>query len=80
MEYGIPVKEPLNGEGHIKAEIIPAGNYVSLIYTGVGYQGNKTRVEWIKANNIPIGRWGSEKGDNFAVRYEQILTDPQVDI
>lgn len=79
MEYGIPVKAALKGEGHIKAGVMPAGKYVSIIYSGGGYQGNKTLVEWIKKNNIPIDRWDSEKGDNFAARYEQFLTDPKVE-
>jgi effector-binding domain-containing protein len=79
MEYGIPVKEALPTEGDIVAGSLPAGRYVSIIYSGGGYQGNKTLVEWIKANNIPIDRWDSEKGDNFAARYEQYLTDPKLE-
>jgi effector-binding domain-containing protein len=79
MEYGIPVKEAQENEGRIKAAILPPGRYVSIIYTGGGYQGNKTLVEWIKKNDIPIDRWDSEKGDNFAARYEQYLTDPKVE-
>ena len=79
MEYGIPVKETQESAGRIKAAILPAGRYVSIIYTGGGYQGNKTLVEWIKINDIPIDRWDSEKGDNFAARYEQYLTDPKVE-
>jgi effector-binding domain-containing protein len=79
MEYGIPVREACEGDGRIKAAVIPAGRYVSIIYSGGGYQGNKTLVEWIKKNDIPIDRWDSEKGDNFAVRYEQYLTDPKVE-
>ena len=42
MEYGIPVKEAQASEGRVKAAILPAGRYVSIIYTGGGYQGNKT--------------------------------------
>lgn len=79
MEYCIPVHETREGEGRIKPAILPAGDYVSIIYTGGGYQGNKTLVEWIKTNNIPVDRWDSEKGDNFAGRYEQYLTDPKVE-
>lgn len=79
MEYGIPVKEACESEGRIQAGIVPAGRYVSIIYSGGGYQGNKTLVEWIKKNDIPIDRWDSEKGDNFAARYEQFLTDPKVE-
>src|ERR1700690_4186729 len=48
IEYGIPVKEARESEGRVKAAILPAGRYVSIIYTGGGYQGNKTLVEWIK--------------------------------
>ncbi|HEX2619923.1 MAG TPA: GyrI-like domain-containing protein [Phototrophicaceae bacterium] len=80
MEYGIPVKQALVSEGCIKAATIPAGRYVSIIYSGGGYQGNKTLVEWIKKNDIPIDRWDSEKGDNFASRYEQFLTDSKLSI
>ena len=79
MEYGIPVKEARETVGRIKAATLPAGRYVSIIYTGGGNQGNKTLVEWIKKNDIPIDRWDSEKGDNFAARYEQYLTDPKVE-
>jgi len=79
MEYCIPVKEVLATEGRIKAGVLPAGRYVSIIYSGGGYQGNKTLVEWIKKNAIPIDRWDSEKGDNFAARYEQYLTDRKVE-
>lgn len=79
MEYGIPVKSPLSGTDTIKAGVLPAGKYVSHIYTGGGYQGNKVLVEWIKENNIPVDRWDSPEGDNFACRYEQYLTDPKIE-
>lgn len=79
VEYGIPVTEAVEGEGRIKAGVLPAGRYVSIIYTGGGYQGNKTLIEWIRKNNLPIDRWDGEKGDNFAGRYEQYLTDPRIE-
>jgi effector-binding domain-containing protein len=79
MEYGIPVKSPLVGNGSVKAGTLPAGRYVSHIYTGGGYQGNKVLVEWIKENNIPVDRWDTADGDNFAARYEQYLTDPKIE-
>lgn len=79
MEYGIPVSVALEDDGAIKATTLPAGRYVSLIYTGGGYQGNKTLVEWVKKNAIPVDRWDSEKGDTFAARYEQFLTNPKLE-
>jgi effector-binding domain-containing protein len=79
MEYAIPVANPLEGTEIIKPSSLPAGRYVSLIYTGGGFQGNKTLVEYNNANKLPIDRWDSEKGDNFAGRYEQFLTDPKIE-
>lgn len=79
MEYGIPVQNPHAGTGNIKAASLPAGRYVSHIYTGGGYQGNKVLIEWIKTKNIPVDRWDSAAGDNFASRYEQFLTDPKIE-
>jgi effector-binding domain-containing protein len=79
MEFGIPVKSPLEGTETIKAGTLPAGRYVSLIYTGGGMQGNKTLVEWVREHNLPVDRWDSEKGDHFRARYEQYLTDPKIE-
>jgi hypothetical protein len=79
MEYCIPVKSPLAGTDTIKAGILPAGRYVSLVYTGGGLQGNIALSLWIKENNIPIDSWDSQQGEHFAARYEQFLTDPKIE-
>src|SRR5215213_4104320 len=60
MEYCIPVASPLKGTDTIKVGSLPAGRYVSLVYTGGGYQGNKTLVEWNRDHNVPIDRWDNE--------------------
>lgn len=79
MEYGIPVDAPLPDEGQVRAGIIPAGRYISLIYAGSGLQGNKALLGYIQENNIPADRWESDKGDVFASRFEAYLTDPKVE-
>jgi hypothetical protein len=79
LEYGIPVAAPLAGEGRIKAATLPAGRFVSLIYTGGGYQGNKTLIEGARAKGLVFDRWDTEQGDNFRCRYERFLTDPKVE-
>jgi effector-binding domain-containing protein len=80
MEFGIPVATPLEGTESIKAGIIPAGRYVSHIYTGGGLKGNQVLMKWILENNLPMDTWTSEEGDHFASRYEQYLTDPKARI
>lgn len=77
LEVGVPVKAAVAGDDRIKAGIIPAGKYASLVYTGRNnaYKGNKTLVEWAKANGIPWDRWDSPRGDSFRCRYESYLSD-----
>ncbi len=79
IEVGIPVETPLKGDGWVTAGVLPAGRYASLVYTGSGYTGNKTLVEWAKANRIAWDRWDDEKGDAFRSRYETYLTDPKIE-
>jgi len=79
IEAGIPVKSPLKDDGYVRAGILPAGRYASLVYTGSGYSGNKVLVEWAKTNGIAWDRWDDAKGDAFCARYESYLTDPKIE-
>jgi effector-binding domain-containing protein len=78
IEVGVPVAKAMPGDDRVKAGIIPAGRYASLIYIGNGYTGNKTLVEWAKANHVAWDRWDDPKGDGFRCRYESYLTDPKI--
>jgi effector-binding domain-containing protein len=79
IEVGIPVSEPLHVTGRVTAGVLPGGRYASLVYIGNGYTGNKTLIEWGKANGISWDRWDDPKGDAFRCRYEAHLTDPKVE-
>jgi hypothetical protein len=79
LEYGIPVDAPLPASGRVKPGVFPAGRYVSHIYSGGGYQGNKSLIERARAQGLEFDRWDTEKGDNFRCRYEMFLTDPKVE-
>ena len=79
IEYGVCVEEPMAGDGRIQPGSLPAGRYVSLIYSGSGLQGNKALIQYIRDNNLPIDRWDTLQGDNFRCRFELYLTDPKVE-
>ncbi|MFZ0547066.1 MAG: GyrI-like domain-containing protein [Candidatus Promineifilaceae bacterium] len=79
IEYGYVVEEPIAGNGRIQPGSLPAGRYVSLIYSGGGYQGNKALVEHVRSNNLPVDRWDTPEGDNFRCRFEMYLTDPKIE-
>jgi effector-binding domain-containing protein len=79
IEVGIPVTEPLPGDERVKPGVLPAGKYASVVYIGNGYTGNKTLIEWAKANGIAWDRWDDPRGDAFRCRYEAHLTDPKTE-
>jgi effector-binding domain-containing protein len=79
ISYGIPVHKALPDHGNIKADVLAAGRYASLIYSGGGISGNRALIEWVRANGMDFDRWDTGQGDNFRSRYESFLTDPNVE-
>ena len=78
ISYCIPVRKALPDDGRIKSDVLPAGKYASLIYSGGGISGNKALIEWVRAQGLEFDRWDTKEGDNFMGRYEAYLTDPKV--
>ena len=66
-------------EGNITAQVLPAGQYATLLYTG-DYDGlmdaNRVLIEWAQENGIAWDRWDDENGDAFRSRIEIYHTDP----
>ena len=79
LSFCVPVKEALPNDGNVKADIMPAGKYASLIYSGGGISGNRALIEWVRGQGLDFDRWDTKQGDNFAGRYETYLTDPKVE-
>jgi effector-binding domain-containing protein len=81
VEIGVPVAAPVQGDGRVQGNTLPAGRYASLIYTGVenGYEGNKVLIEWANNNGIQWDRWDDPHGDAFRSRYEIYIDGPDDD-
>jgi effector-binding domain-containing protein len=79
IEFGVPVRKALPEDGEVKAGVLPAGRYASLIYSGGGISANRALIEWVRAQGLDFDRWDTEQGDNFRGRYETYLTDPKVE-
>jgi effector-binding domain-containing protein len=77
LEVGIPVKVSVAGNDRVKPNIIQAGRYANLTYTGRNnaYKGNKALVEWARDNGVPWDRWDDPRGDAFRCRYESYLSN-----
>lgn len=81
VELAFPVAEALQGTDRIKAGVLPAGRYASLIYTDVtkGIEGNGILIGWAEKQGLKWDRWDDPQGDAFASRYEIFLTGPEDD-
>lgn len=79
ISYCVPVRKGLPDDGNVKADVVPAGRYASLIYSGGGISGNRALIEWVRARGLEFDRWDTEQGDNFRGRYETFLTDPKIE-
>ena len=79
ISFCVPVRKALPDDGEIKAGVLPAGRYASLIYSGGGISGNRALIEWVRAQGLDFDRWDTDQGDNFRGRYETYLTDPEVE-
>jgi effector-binding domain-containing protein len=79
VSFGVPVRKVLPDDGQVKADVIPAGRYASLIYSGGGISANRALIEWVRAQGMDFDRWDTEQGDNFRGCYETYLTDPKIE-
>ena len=79
IEFCFPVRKALANDGEVKAGVLPAGRYASLIYSGGGISGNRALIEWVRSQGLEFDRWDTEQGDNFRGRYETYLTDPKIE-
>ena len=79
IEFCFPVRKVLPDDGRMKAGVLPAGQYASLVYSGGGISGNRALIEWVHSQGLEFDRWNTEQGDNFRSRYETYLTDPKIE-
>ena len=79
ISFGVPVHRAFPDDGNVKADVLPAGRYANLIYSGGGISGNRALIEWVRAQGMDFDRWDTEQGDNFRGRYETYLTDPKIE-
>lgn len=78
VEMGVPVAEPIEGDEHVSAGVMPAGRYAALVYTGIdnGVAANGALLDWGAQQGLVWDERQVEAGDAFGGRYESFLTDP----
>lgn len=78
IEVGIPVASVECADERVRAGILPAGQYASLIYTGWegGIEANAALLNWGAKQGLVWDAWETEKGQAFGARLMSLLTDP----
>lgn len=82
LELGWPVASPLSGTERIRAGILPAGRYASLVSIGP-YKGkalmkaNGALIDWGVEHGVVWDSQQTEQGEAFGARLESYIKGPE---
>lgn len=79
LEVGYPVNDNSVADERMKAGVLPAGQYASLVHIGPYdglYEANRVLVDWAKDNGIEWATYREAGEEVFVSRFETYLTDP----
>ncbi len=78
VEVGVPVAEPVEGDGRVLAGAKPAGRYVVAVHHGHPdgiARSHQALVEWAGRQGVPLAK----DGDVWGGMFESYRTDPEVE-
>ena len=82
VAVGIPVQNPVTGDGRVVGGAFPAGTYASVIHTG-NYshlrEAHMTLDSWLDANGWKDKRQATHHGMQYGPRTEFYPNDPKVE-
>lgn len=79
IEVGVLTDGPIEGDDRVRAGVLPAGRYATLIYVNHGRRANKALLDWAASEGLVLDRADDPAGDRFGCRYEAYLTDPRAE-
>jgi effector-binding domain-containing protein len=79
LEVGFVTSERCEGDGRVRADVLPSGHYATLTYKDHSMRANRALIEWARDNHVEFDRRNVAEGDHFACRYEAYLTDPKLE-
>jgi effector-binding domain-containing protein len=80
VEAGVPVAEPLAGNGRVIAGVLPAGRYVTLSHVGAPETlagATASLLDWAASQGLAFDVSPSPEGERWGCRLEIYLTDPR---
>jgi effector-binding domain-containing protein len=80
VEAGVPVAQPLTGNGRVITGVLPAGRYVTLCHVGAPETlagATASLLDWAAARGLTFDMSPSPEGERWGCRLEIYLTDPR---
>jgi effector-binding domain-containing protein len=75
LETGVPVGNPVGGNGEVRTGVLPAGRYATVVHTGhpdTLVTATRDLLRWASARAL---EWDAD-GNNWGCRLEEYLSDP----
>jgi effector-binding domain-containing protein len=80
VDVAIPVATAVTGEGHIIADVLPAGRYAVLVHIGPYeglYEATAALLAWAEEKGLIWDKWPvGPSGEGWRARVETYFTDP----
>jgi effector-binding domain-containing protein len=79
IETGVPVADPVPGEGRVFMGVLPAGRYATLTHIGPYddlIDANEALQQWAREQRLEWAMSETDEGDRFESRFEVYVTDP----
>lgn len=79
VQAGVPVPEPVAGEGEIEPDTLPAGRYATTTHVGPYdglYDATVGLLTWAGENDLAFDKHPSYQGEVWASRLEHYDTNP----
>ena len=77
VEVGVVTETPVQGDGRVRAGILPAGRYATVTYVNHGRRANGMLRDWVQEQGLTLDCTATSEGERFGCRYEAYLTDPR---
>ncbi len=81
IEAGVPVAEPVDGDGDVRPGVLPGGRYATIVHIGrpdelMGVTA--LMLDWAAAQGLSWDATGTDAGERWGCRLEIFHTDPAV--
>jgi effector-binding domain-containing protein len=79
VEAGVPIAAAVQGDDHVLAGVLPAGQYATLTHAGHPddlINATKDLLDWAAGQGLTWDMSPTEAGERWACRLETYLTDP----